>query len=309
MDQINAVTFGFMARRGEWETEICKSSLKIMKKRCGATHVILPIVVTQKTPQSTVIDWQAETVLSDLEVIQLIHYAKDIGLSVILKPMVNVADGTWRAHINFFDHDVPCEPKWSEWFSSYEAYILHYAAIAEKTQCEMFVVGCELVNSDRREAQWRELIAKTRNSYAGQITYNCDKYQEDHVAWWDDLDVISSSGYYPIDQWESELVRIEQVVKRYNKPFFFCEVGCPSRKGSQYLPNDWQLNGSVDQSAQKAWYDKMFAACQKYPWVKGFGIWDWKADVYPLELADNDTDYAIYGKKAEKVIKKYFEEK
>ncbi|MBM9834210.1 1,4-beta-xylanase, partial [Enterococcus faecalis] len=86
--------------------------------------------------------------------------------------------------------------------------------------------------------------------------------------------------------WESELVRIEQVVKRYNKPFFFCEVGCPSRKGSQYLPNDWQLNGSVDQSAQKAWYDKMFAACQKYPWVKGFGIWDWKADVYPLELAD-----------------------
>lgn len=102
MDQINAVTFGFMARRGEWETETCKSSLKIMKKRCGATHVILPIVVTQKTPQSTVIDWQAETVLSDLEVIQLIHYAKDIGLSVILKPMVNVADGTWRAHINFF---------------------------------------------------------------------------------------------------------------------------------------------------------------------------------------------------------------
>lgn len=56
MDQINAVTFGFMARRGEWETETCKSSLKIMKKRCGATHVILPIVVTQKTPQSTVID-------------------------------------------------------------------------------------------------------------------------------------------------------------------------------------------------------------------------------------------------------------
>ena len=65
MDQINAVTFGFMARRGEWETETCKSSLKIMKKRCGATHVILPIVVTQKTPQSTVIDWQAETVRSD----------------------------------------------------------------------------------------------------------------------------------------------------------------------------------------------------------------------------------------------------
>ena len=31
----------------------------------------------------------------------MIAYAQGIGLKVILKPMVNVADGTWRAHINF----------------------------------------------------------------------------------------------------------------------------------------------------------------------------------------------------------------
>lgn len=306
MEQINAVTFGFMSKRGEWETEACRSSLKQMQERCGATHVILPIVATQNNPQSTTIDWQADTVLSDTEVIQLIKNAKDLGLSVILKPMVNVADGTWRAHINFFDHDVPCEPKWSEWFSSYESYILHYAKIAEATKCEMFVIGCELVNSDRREAQWRQLIAATRKVYHGLMTYNCDKYQENHVNWWDALDVISSSGYYPIDQWDNELSRIETVVKQYNKPFFFCEVGCPSREGSQFIPNDWQLKGQVDQVVQAQWYEEMFDSCQKYQWVQGFGIWDWKASLYPIEQAAVDTDYAVYGKSVERVIKKYF---
>ena len=306
MEQINAVTFGFMSSRGEWEKKESLSSLKKMQERCGATHVILPIVATQKSPQSTIIDWRAETVLNDNEVIKLIKSAKEIGLSVILKPMVNVADGTWRAHINFFDYDVPCEPKWSEWFKSYTSYILHYAKIAADTDCDMFVIGCELVNSDRREVEWRQLIALTRNIYQGQLTYNCDKYQENHVAWWDALDVISSSGYYPINQWEKELSRIEQVVKKYNKPFFFCEVGCPSREGSQYLPNNWQLNGQVDQEAQKDWYENMFDVCKSYKWVQGFGIWDWKAILYPIEQADNDTDSAVYGKTAEKVIKKFF---
>ena len=32
--------------------------------------------------------------------------------------------------------------------------------------------------------------------------------------------MISSSGYYPIDQWEQELDRIERVVQKFKKPFF-----------------------------------------------------------------------------------------
>ena len=61
--------------------------------------------------------------------------------------------------------------------------------------------------------------------YHGLVSYNTDKYQEDHVSWWDCVDVISSSGYYPIDQWEQELDRIEKVVQKFKKPFFFAEAG------------------------------------------------------------------------------------
>lgn len=77
--------------------------------------------------------------------------------------------------------------------------------------------------------------------YHGLVSYNTDKYQEDHVSWWDCVDVISSSGYYPIDQWEQELDRIEKTVLKYKKPFFFAEAGCMSRKGSGMIPNNWEL--------------------------------------------------------------------
>lgn len=306
MEFIKGITFGYMSQRGDWDTVAAKESLVLLKEKCAANTIILTVVVEQANPQSTTIDWQSETVLSDTEVKQMIHYAKSLELNVILKPMVNVSDGTWRAHINFFDMDVPCEPKWSDWFKSYNDFILHYADIAEETGCEMFVIGCELVNADRRESEWRQLIHLVRNQYKGLITYNCDKYQEDHLKWWDALDVISSSGYYPIDRWQQELDRIEKVVDKHQKPFFFCEVGCPSRSGSEYLPNDWTKAGELDLNAQANWYKAMFAACEGREWVEGFGLWDWKAHLHGNENALTNEDYAIYGKPAEKVIYKNY---
>ena len=62
--------------------------------------------------------------------------------------------------------------------------------------------------------QWRELVRQVREVYPGLVTYNCDKYQEDRLTWWDAVDVISSSGYYPTGTWERHLDRIERVVAR-----------------------------------------------------------------------------------------------
>lgn len=309
MEYIKGSTFGYMSKRGDWLTDDADESIRLLVERCSINTVILPIVVEQDTIHSTEINWQGDSVLSDDEVEKMIDKAHLLNLSVILKPMVNVSDGNWRAHINFFDHEAVCEPKWSDWFASYNQFILHYAKIAQKTKCEMFVIGCEMVNTDRRENEWRELIALVRGEYQGVLTYNCDKYQEEAVSWWDALDVISSSGYYPIDKWEQELSRIEQTINKFEKPFFFCEAGCPSRIGSEWLPNDWTYGGEVDVVTQERWYKAMFEACEKFNWVQGFGLWDWKSKLYPLSESHNDRDYAFFGKPAEKVIKNYYQTK
>jgi hypothetical protein len=95
---------------------------------------------------------------------------------------------------------------------------------------------------------------------------------EEHVTWWDCLDVISSSGYYPITDWEKELDRIEAVVLRERKPFFFAEAGCPSRDTSPMLPNAWDLPGKTDADAQAGYYRVLFEHCGKRPWIEGFGF-------------------------------------
>lgn len=283
--------------------------MKEMKRTLGANWTAIALGALQDTAQSTEIRFGEEPTVTDEEVKWAIREAKRIGLHVCLKPVVNCADGTWRAHINFFDIDVPREPKWSDWFASYTRFILHYANIAEETGCEMLCIGCEMVQTDRREKEWRQLIQEVRTVYSGLITYNCDKYQEDQVQWWDAVDVVSSSGYYPEGAWEEQLDRIEPVIKKHGKPFFFMEAGCPSRTGSSQIPNDWGLAGDPNEEEQSRYYERMFGSCEARSWVSGFMLWDWPAALYsPDEAAAND-DYCPYGKQAEQIIRGFYETK
>lgn len=305
-EYIAGMTWGFMGNRGTWANDDAKHAMEQMAEKTGINWTAIAFSALQATAHSTEIPYWKEPTVTDDEVKWAIQEAKNLGLKVCLKPIVNCADGTWRAHINFFDKDVPCEPKWSDWFRSYSAYILHFAEIAEETGCEMLCIGCEMVQTDRREGEWRRLIAEVRKIYNGLITYNCDKYQEDNVGWWDALDIISSSGYYPADDWEAQLDRIEKVVKTYGKPFFFMEAGCPSRSGSAAIPNDWTLAGAADQDEQVKFYEAMFTACDQREWVQGFMLWDWPARLYARQEAAANTGYCVYGKKAESVIFDYY---
>ena len=195
MKFIKGVTFAPFVPSGCLGTKEAKESLVKMKERMGADFVILAPGAVQATPISEEIDFRSDRTMTDAELIDTIRQAKSLGLRVALKPTVNCADGTWRGHIHFFDVDVPCEPKWGNWFASYTAFQLHYAKIAEEEGCELFIAGCEMVMTEIREKEWRKLIADIREVFHGPVSYNTDKYQEGHVNWWDAVDVISSSGY------------------------------------------------------------------------------------------------------------------
>jgi hypothetical protein len=270
--------------------------------------VALAYAAVQDTAQSTDIPFET-TAVSDAEVRWAIRRSHELGLRVCLKPVVNVADGTWRAHIGFLTPDVPGEPTWSEWFTSYERFIVNAARLAEEEGAELFCIGCELVRSDDRADDWRAVVARARTAFRGPITYNCDKYQEDRLTWWDAVDVISSSGYYPSGEWEAQLDRIEAVVAREGKPFLFAEAGCPSRDGSPTRPNDWALRGDASEAAQAGYYREMFAAINTRPWVGGMLLWDWPAQLYPRSEAATNTDYCPYGKQAAEVMREFYQTK
>lgn len=309
MKYIKGVTFAPFIKRGMLMKKETLDSFDEMLKRTGANFVILVPNGLQNTPQSEEIDFTSEATVGDEELEEFIDHAHSKKVRVALKPTVNCKNGTWRAHICFFEEDVPCEPKWSKWFQAYTSFQCHFAAIAQKKKCEMFLMGCEMVQSEHREKEWRALIKEVRKVYDGLLSYNTDKYQEHNVKWWDAVDVISSSGYYPIHDWENQLDRIERVVHKYKKPFFFAECGCMSVEGSNLVPNDWSVRGNIDLEGQANWFQTMFDACSKRDFVDGFAIWDWRGKLYPLSNAETDGGYAIYGKPAEKVVKNFYKGK
>lgn len=304
-EQFCGMTWGWTGVRGTWSTPAASESMAKLPG-LNVNWVGISFGALQATAQSIDIVFEDEPTVTDAEVRGAIRHAKSLGMNVCLKPVVNVADGTWRAFIGFFDDEVPGEPSWAQWFESYTRFIEHYARIAQEEGCEMLCVGCEMVQTDKRAYQWRDVIARVREEYQGLITYNCDKYQEDRVTWWDAVDVISSSGYYPSGEWDAQLDRIEVVVDRANKPFFFMESGCPSRVGSAARPNDWSLQGAPSEEEQVQWYADAFQASGRRDWVQGFMLWDWPAELYSLKEASTNDDYCIYGKASESVVRAHY---
>lgn len=301
----HAMTWGWTGVRGTWTTPAARASMASMRE-VGPTWVVLAYAAHQDSAQSTTIRWQVAPSLTDDEIRAAATHARELGLRVCLKPTVNVADGTWRAHIGFFDHDVPGEPTWDHWFDAYDAYILHHAALAQEIGAELFAIGCEMVRADAREDRWRSLCERVRAVYAGPITYNCDKYQEDRVTWWDAVDVISSSGYYPTGTWDTHLARIAPVVAAHGREFVFLEAGCPSRDTSPARPNDWNLVGTPDPDAQAAYLAEMLTALEATPWVRGVALWDWPPELYSLDAAPTNDDYCMYGKSGAAVVARHF---
>ena len=302
---VTGMTWGWTGVRGTWAVPAAEESLDALAE-IGVGWNCITYAALQDKPSTTEIHWRDEPTVTDDEIRWAIRGARERGQKVILKPVVNCADGTWRAFIGFFEVDVPGEPGWAQWWASYTEFIVHHARIAQDERVELFVIGCEMVRADRREAEWRELIRRVRAVYDGPITYNCDKYQEDRITWWDAVDVISASGYYPSGAWPAQLDRIEKVVRAHNKPFLFIEAGCPSRAGSAARPNDWTFGGEAAPQEQADYLAEMFAEAGGREWVDGFVLWDWPARLYPREDAASNRDYCPYAKPGADVVREFF---
>ena len=50
----------------------------------------------------------------------------------------------------------------------------------------------------------------------------------------------------------------------------------------------------------------MFEKCKDIDWIEGFGLWDWKADLYEEKDGAKDDGYEVYGKPACDIIREYY---
>ena len=174
---IKGFTYGFDGRRGAYQTEEAALSIERLGA-LGGDWAALAFVIRQDHYYSTSIRPDYRYTVTDKDVTTAVNRLHAQGLKVCMKPMVNCADGVWRAHIGFPEKDWGEQNEWKEWFDNYTAFLCHYAEIAEETGCEMFCVGCEMLGTEHKEDFWRKAIAAVRQVYHGPLVYNTNHGKE-----------------------------------------------------------------------------------------------------------------------------------
>lgn len=252
--EIKGFTYGWDSHRGMLGTDRAMESITALADM-GGNWAALAFAVTQERFSSTRFGFDFRFCNTDREIEKAISQLKSAGLKVCLKPVINCEDGTWRANITFPEKEFPVYDEhgrlkgyWNEWFSCYKAFICHYAEIAEYTGCEMLCIGCEMIGTEHKEEHWRELIRQVREIYHGPLVYNANHGKEDNVKWFDALDYIGTSAYYPVAKaggataeemtaaWERPKENLRRLWERFGKKIIFMEIGCRSAHGCAVIP-------------------------------------------------------------------------
>ena len=288
-------------------------------ERLGQTNASwTSVLVTgyQDNIRSTSIDFTGAATPTDASVERIIRRAHELGLKVMLKPHVDLANdsGHYRGEIG------PgfTAAQWAAWFASYRPFILHFAAMAERTDCELFCVGCELGTTAVRASEWRDIVAAVKGVYRGPLTYADNQAENDleAVTWWDAVDFIGQDAYptlTPVVEptvddlligWTPLLDRLRQLSDRWQKPLILTEIGCRSILGGAQNPWDWQREGPVDLAVQSNFYEAACRAVSGLSWLRGMYWWQWSPD--PDDGGADDTGYTPYGKPAEVVLRSWY---
>jgi hypothetical protein len=312
---IKGMTYGWNTTRGAYRAPEAVDSLKKLKET-GSEWIALSFYTFQENVFSTEITFDYGNTMTDRDIEFAVRTAKELDLKVCLKPVVNSKDGLWRARIGFPDDAVTY---WKKWFHSYTQFLLHYAELAEELGCEMFCIGCEMIGTESKTEHWTAVIEQVRKVYNGPIVYNANHGKEEGVEWFDQVDIIGTSAYYPvaenpgdseeimIQNWQNVKGRIEKLHQKFNKPILFMEIGCRSAEGCATMPWDFEhAELPFSEEEQARFYSSVMKVFWNEPWFAGFFWWDWSTKLYPVEEAGSNTGFDIYGKKAERVVRDWY---
>ncbi|TYP76640.1 glycoside hydrolase family 113 [Paenibacillus methanolicus] len=315
---IKGMTWGWSSKRGDYRTEAAADSMRKLRET-GSEWIALSFWTWQDAVHSTQIPFDYGYTVTDRDIEAAVREARRNGLKICLKPVVNSRDGLWRAHIGFPEEENGSPSYWDRWFESYTNFLVHYAELAEELGCEMFCVGCEMVKTESQTARWAQTIARVREAYSGPLIYNANHGSEEGVAWFDLVDVIGTSAYYPVGSmpgdteanmianWLPVRDKMERLHRRFNKPVVFMEIGCRSAHGCATMPWDFTRRDlPFSEEEQANFYSSVIQVFWDQPWFGGFFWWDWSVKLYPLSEAKSNRGFDVYGKRAGEILTEWY---
>lgn len=256
--------------------------------------------------------WWGERPEGVVETIRLAHEAR---IQVMLKPQVFVPR-SWTGALTF---DTP--EAWSEWEADYERYILKMAKLADSSRVDLFCIGTEFRQSvAQRPAFWSELIRKVRAVYGGKLVYSANWDDWEQVPFWQELDYIGLSGYFPLVEadtpqvsalkkaWRPICQRLGAYSQKWNKPVLFTEFGYLSVDGCGW--RNWELENGIDrrpvnEQAQANCLEALLSTLQTERWWAGGFLWKWFPNMRGHE-GYPERDYTPQGKQGEITLRRWY---
>lgn len=279
-------------------------SLKHLRS-LGANAVAVVVFLEQRAPDATSIE--RSRAVTDAQLIGAIRAAHRRGLKVLIKPQMLV-ENSWAGRI-----EPSGDAGWQAWFDAYTGHLLHYAAIATAERAQGLVIGTELRRTDTRP-EWREIIAKLRSIYTGELSYAAHDIDGLTIfAHWELLDSAAVTLYPSLGadpDREAMRVHVDAAIRRLRaaageigKPVWIAEIGIQSRRGAQENPWEWR-NPDPDAPAAadlQAEVIDLWLEALSGEWNKGVLLWAWSND--PSAGGAADRDYLLQNKPVEEVLR------
>jgi hypothetical protein len=244
---------------------------------------------------------------TDESLVAVTKQAHALGIKVLLKPHI------WGRGDLDMSHWT--DAQWASWFEHYTKFIEHYATIARDAKMDALSIGNEQKIASSHEAEWRAIIKRVRAIYRGPLTYGANFDEVFDVRFWDALDFIGVSAYFPlVDEpkpskealvraWQPTIVRLAALSKRTKRAIVFTEIGYRSVEGAAWRQWEIPRDAPPNADAQRIAYEAFFEAVWPQRWLAGAYPWKWFS--YPQHVR-SANDYEIEDKPAEDVVRRYY---
>ena len=258
--------------------------------------------------------------------VKLLSHAHRRGLTTTLMPVVlftNPRGNEWRGKIS--------PEYWDNWWDSYHRMTDYFLDIANESHVDIYVVGSELLSTEKQIARWEAVIKRAREKFSGRLAYSTN-WDHFHVpTLWKQLDVIGISGYWDLttkaddadrptdaelaERWADIRKKVIDFAREQQRQVIITEVGYPSLPwgikdpwnyvNSEKVASDTAVQARGYASFLKAWDDLLAPTDDGVgggdtALVRGVYFYEWSPY---FRGGPHDTTYGVRGKPAHGLVR------
>jgi hypothetical protein len=284
--------------------------------RLGARNITILVNLCEDSKSSSDMHWcdaaPGEPMITSFQggrLMQLLPEIRARGMEFNFIPMVRAEGLDNRQWIWPSDRGA--------WFKNYGSRMEELALFAQQQGASSLIVGSELTLLFLENDGWRDVIRRVRRIYSGHLTISPVFAQYPLIRFWDALDSIGISAYFPLtlsdslsaqfiltNAWRAHRNALLTFAAIYGKPLTFVEVGYPTTNIAASRPWDYDWgNRTLDAELPKRCWEAFRKVWAGEPRLRTFQIWGISGQPEP------EKAFSPVHKASEPVVQRIFRER